>query len=145
MSNKQIVVVDDDPDLLGLLTDGLSLYGTYDIIPCLNGESGLAMIEQHQPDCIIVDILMPGINGYQFVSAIRGDPATDQIPLVILSALVQEQDRILGLLRGADAYLPKPIEFSDLVAVINSAIDLTRDQRADMYNQMAADLPEVGN
>jgi len=136
----RIVVVDDDPDLLGLLTDGLSLYGTYEIIPCLDGASGLAMIEQHRPDCIIVDILMPGLDGYQFVAAMRGDPTTAQIPLIILSALVQEQDRIIGLLRGADAYLTKPIEFSDLVATINAATALTREQRSQIFNQRADDL-----
>src|SRR5215472_10749449 len=135
MSTMRIVVVDDDPDLLGLLTDGLSLYGTYEIIPCLDGTSGLAMIEQHKPDCIIVDILMPRLDGYQFVSAMRGDPNTAQIPLVILSALVQEQDRIIGLLRGADAYLTKPIEFSDLVAAINAASSLTKEQRSLIFNQ----------
>jgi DNA-binding response OmpR family regulator len=98
------------------------------------------MIEQHQPDCIIVDILMPGLDGYQFVSAMRGDPNTAQIPLVILSALVQEQDRIIGLLRGADAYLTKPIEFSHLVATINDAVALTREQRSQIFNQRADEL-----
>jgi DNA-binding response OmpR family regulator len=126
---KRIVVVDDDPDLVDLLAEGLSLYGSYEITACSDSESGLEEVINNRPDCVIVDIMMPQVNGFQFVSAIRGDRSTEHIPLVILSALTQKRSQIQGMLRGADAYLTKPVEFSVLVNAIDHAITLTAQQR----------------
>jgi len=135
---KHVVIIDDDPDLLGLLTDGLALYGTYTISACTDGESGLATVINQRPDCIVADVMMPGLTGYQFVAALRGDPDTEHIPLIILSALVQERDKMVGLLRGADAYLTKPVEFTHLVAAIEKSISVTSQQRTTRQQQLAS-------
>jgi CheY-like chemotaxis protein len=73
----------------------------------------------------VVDIRMPGVNGYQFVRALRGDPETVQTPIVVLSALVQDHEQLAGLLTGADAYLTKPVRIVDLVQAIERAVNLT--------------------
>lgn len=126
---RRILVVDDDPALLTALAEGLELVGGYDVVACSDGASGLEHFFSFRPDCVVVDVRMPGLNGYQFVRALRGDAETARAPIIVLSALVQDHEQLAGLLSGADAYLTKPIKISDLVAVIDQAICRTPDER----------------
>jgi two-component system alkaline phosphatase synthesis response regulator PhoP len=126
---KRVLVVDDDPSLLATLAEGLRLGGPFAIIVASNGATGLERFVEVLPDCAVVDVRMPGINGYQFVRTLRGDPATAQTPLVILSALTQDHEQLAGLLSGADAYLTKPVKIVDLVRAIQRAVGLTIDER----------------
>ena len=79
---------------------------------------------------------MPGLNGYQFVRALRGDPATAQTPIVVLSALVRDQEQLAGLLTGADAYLIKPVKLKDLVQAIHRSVKLTSEDRLRLSQQL---------
>jgi len=126
---QRVLVVDDDLNLLATMAEGLRLRGQFEVVVASDGASGLQRFFEVQPDCVVVDIRMPGLNGYQFVRAMRGDPATAQTPLVILSALVQEHEQLAGLLSGADAYLIKPVKIVDLVQAIERAINMTAEER----------------
>jgi CheY-like chemotaxis protein len=126
---RRVLVVDDDPDLLATMAEGLRLRGPFEVMVASDGATGLRLFFEVQPDCVVADIRMPGLNGYQFVRVLRGDPATAQTPLVILSALVQEHEQLVGLLSGADAYLTKPVRIVDLVQAIERAMKLTAQER----------------
>src|SRR5690242_8652921 len=93
----RIMLIDDDHILLQTLTEALDLYG-FQTVATASGAEGLAQVIAQEPACVVVDIRMPEINGYQFVRALRGDPATATIPIVILGALAQEHEQLAGML-----------------------------------------------
>jgi CheY-like chemotaxis protein len=127
---RRVLVIDDDPIVLANVAEGLELLGGYKVSATSDGATGLERFFAERPDCVVVDIRMPGLNGYQFVRALRGDPETEQTALVILSALVQEHEQLAGMLTGADAYLIKPVKIGDLIQAIERAISLTAEERA---------------
>src|SRR5215475_9336046 len=99
-----VLVVDDDPDLLQLLTDGLELLGNFTVVSATDGMQGLERFFEVRPDCMIIDVKMPGLDGYQLVRALRGDPESAATPLIILTAMAQDQNRMAGLVSGVDQY-----------------------------------------
>jgi CheY-like chemotaxis protein len=143
-TSRRILVVDDEPALLDSICDGLELIGGYTVISANNGIAGLERVMSDQPDCVVVDVRMPGLNGYQFVRALRGDPETAQIPLIILSALVQDHEQLAGMLTGADAYMTKPVKIMDLVSTIDASVRLTAAHRAERLHQMGDPEAESG-
>lgn len=134
---RRVLVVDDDPTLLTALTEGLEVVGGYEVISAPDGAIGLERFFTAQPDCVVVDVRMPGLNGYQFVRALRGDPETVQTPIIVLSALVQDHEQLAGLLTGADAYLTKPVKIVDLVTTIDAAVRLSAEERARRARDLA--------
>jgi DNA-binding response OmpR family regulator len=133
-----VLLVDDDPTLTAPLQEALQLLAGYDVTVASDGAAGLEALTAGRPDCVVVDIRMPGVDGYQLIRTVRGDPETADIPLVVLSALAQERDSLAGLLSGADAYLYKPVGLDDLLAAIKRAIELTATER----QQRLTDLTE---
>lgn len=134
---RRVLVVDDDPALIALISDGLRLLGGYDVAIAADGATGLERYCEVRPDCVVVDVRMPGLNGFQFVRALRGDPETAHTPVVVLSALVQDRDEAAGLLSGADAYLFKPARIADLLQAIERAMRLTTEQRQRQRQELA--------
>jgi CheY-like chemotaxis protein len=134
-----ILVVDDSHDLLALITESLTLLGGFTVVTADNGADGLARAVELRPDCVVIDVRMPGIDGYQLIHALRGDPETAALPLVILTALTQDRYHVAGLLSGADQYLTKPIKPPDLVAAIQESIRLSE---ADCRGRLQALLDE---
>jgi len=132
-----ILIVDDNDELLKSLSFALRTLGGFRIEVARNGAEGLEKAVELQPDCMVVDVKMPEIDGLQLARAMRGDPATADIPLVILSALVQDADRALGMFAGADQYLTKPSKPQVVIAAIQRAITLTADERARRLNELA--------
>lgn len=127
----RILVVDDNEDLLLSVKFALQAWGNYIVETALNGEDGLDRAAGlPRPDCVVVDVKMPGLNGNQLVRILRGDPQTADIPLIILSALVQEEDILRGQIAGVDQYLTKPFDVEALVAAIERAVRLTSTERA---------------
>ena len=124
-----ILVVDDNPDLLASVRFALEAFGTYEVETATNGMEGLERAVARQPDCMVIDVKMPSIDGNQLIRVLRGDPATAQIPLIILSALVQEDDLLRGHLAGVDQYLTKPFDVEALVEAIDHAVQLTPEAR----------------
>ncbi len=140
-SPMRVLIVDDDPDLRASIADGLQLLGGYEVLLAQDGAEGLEMYVREGPDCVIVDIRMPDINGYQMIRAIRGDPSSAQTPIVVLSALVQPTDQIIGQLSGADVYLFKPVDIETLVQEVELAIQMTPESRKERIKRLAEEQP----
>jgi CheY-like chemotaxis protein len=138
-TTRRVLVVDDDPALVALIADGLRMLGRFDVASASDGAAGLQRFFELAPDCVVVDIRMPGLNGYQFIRALRGDPDTAQTPIVVLSALVQDRDALAGLLSGADAYLFKPVTIADLLRTIDESIHLSQEQRSLRTTRLVAE------
>ena len=141
-TSRRVLVVDDDPALLIAIADGLHLVGGYDVISAQDGAMGLERFFSANPDCVVVDVRMPGLNGYQFVRTLRGDQETAQTPVIILSALAQDHEQFAGLLTGADAYLTKPVKIIDLILTIDKAVRLTSAQRERRMQRLSQVEPQ---
>jgi DNA-binding response OmpR family regulator len=129
---RTVLVVDDNRQLIEFLTDALEELGDFAVVTATDGAQGLERCHDVRPDCVVVDVRMPGIDGYQFVRALRGDPDSSSTSLIILSALAQDKEQVAGLLAGADLYLIKPIDPLELIKAIQSALrqsDAMRRQR----------------
>ena len=120
-NHRRLLLIDDDPNLILLVKDYLEFRG-YEVITAENGREALEVLEQETPDMIICDVMMPEMDGYSLVSAIRQDPKTSWIPVLFLSAKGQSQDRVKGLNIGADVYMVKPFEPEELVAQVESSL-----------------------
>ena len=136
-SKCRVLVVDDDPDLLATIKQGLQLLGGYEVAVADQGIAGLEVFFSTPIDCMVVDLRMPGLNGYQLIRALRGDIRTAQTPIVVLSALAQEEVEVIGLLSGADAYLYKPVDLQTLIDTIERALSLTAEQRLERDQALA--------
>jgi DNA-binding response OmpR family regulator len=127
-----VLVVDDNIELLQLLTDTLQMLGRFTVVSAEDGIQGLQRYFEIRPDCMVIDIMMPGLDGYQLVKALRGDRDSAQTPLIFLTALAQDKDRFTGFAIGADQYLVKPVKPQELVAAVHQAIavgEMERRQR----------------
>lgn len=125
---KRILVVDDDPTALRLIGYSLQQEG-YDVLTAANGLDGLAQARQLHPDLIILDIMMPDLDGFEVCRRLRADPATRRLPVLMLTAKGQVADKVAGFRAGADDYLVKPADPGELVARV--AALLTRASYAE--------------
>jgi CheY-like chemotaxis protein len=137
VQTRTVLAVDDSTQLLGFIADALHELGNYRVVVAQDGEEGLVSCFDLHPDCVIIDVMMPGLDGYQLVKALRGDPQTADIPIIILSALVQEIDQLIGLLAGADQYLLKPVDPLALVEAIERSIALSREERQHRLRELS--------
>jgi len=119
MSVKTILVVDDSPTERHVLSDLLTRNG-YQVINAENGEEGVEKAKRHQPDLILMDVVMPGLNGYQATRTLTRDDLTKHIPIIVCTSKGQETDRIWGLRQGAFDYIVKPIVAEDLLTKISA-------------------------
>ncbi len=124
--SKRLLVVDDEPNLLRAVAACLKA-GGYDVSTARSGREALLKLAGAVPDLIVSDIRMPGIDGYQLARQLRGSPRTALVPVVFLTAKDETADRIEGFRAGVDAYLTKPFEPEELIAVVNGI--LTRVER----------------
>lgn len=139
-----VLIVEDQDDLRSLLIDTMERLGGFHTVGASDGAVGLEAVMQHMPDCVIVDVLMPQLDGFQFVQAMRGDPQTAGIPLIMLTALAQEANQFRGMALGADKYLLKPARPAQLVAAVREVLAITQAQRHARQERLAAqELPEM--
>jgi DNA-binding response OmpR family regulator len=124
-----VLVVDDSADLRALVAESLRKLAGFTVVVAEDGADGLQRYFEVRPDCVVIDVKMPGLDGYQLIRALRGDPASSATPLVILSAMVQERDRLAGFLSGVDEYLLKPVSPLELVRTIREVIDRSEAER----------------
>jgi DNA-binding NarL/FixJ family response regulator len=117
----KILVVDDDLGTRLSIGDYLELSG-YEVIMANDGQDGLAMVKANHPDLIVTDIVMPRLNGYELVRQVRQQPEFRLLPVILLTARTQTQERILGYQSGCDLYLPKPFELEELAAAIRNLL-----------------------
>ena len=121
MSKKKIVIVEDEPDILEVLTYNLKREG-FDVSHALDGSKGLALIEKVEPDLVILDLMLPGLDGLEICRRIKGAEQLKQIPVIMVTAKGEETDIVIGLGMGADDYVAKPFSPRELVARVNAAI-----------------------
>ncbi|HLI70028.1 MAG TPA: response regulator [Ktedonobacteraceae bacterium] len=135
---KKVLVIDDNPTIVELIKYAINLQGNYQVNVAYDGVQGLERIYAEPPDCVIIDVKMPRLDGYQLVRCLRGDTRTVNIPLIILSALTRAEDKMTGMLSGVDEYLTKPFKPNALNAAIERVIRLTpaeRQRRMDLLAQ----------
>ena len=113
----RVLVADDDPIILRLLEVNLGLEG-FTVDTAGRGEDAIRQAQEVHPDVIILDVMMPGMSGYEVAEQLRQDPATSGIPVVFLSARAQEEDRKRGEALGVAAYVTKPFDPGELVDVV---------------------------
>jgi len=123
MKKEKILTIDDDPDILDVLE--LTLSEQYDVFQAGNGEEGLHMLQQKNPDLIICDYMMPVMNGREFCKALKKDILLRQIPIIMLTGKGEVHDRIGGIEAGADDYIVKPFDPSELLARIKMILKRT--------------------
>ncbi len=128
-----LVVVDDNPDLRSYLLALLS--PAYDVTACADGEAGLAEVRRRPPDLVLTDVMMPKLDGFALLKALRADPRTSSIPVILLSARAGEEATIEGLDVGADDYLAKPFSARELLARVRTNLALAR-----LRERLLADL-----
>jgi two-component system alkaline phosphatase synthesis response regulator PhoP len=139
---KKVLVIDDNPTIVELIKYAVNLQGAYKVVVAYDGVQGLERVFIEKPDCLIIDVKMPKMDGYQLVRCMRGDARTADIPLIILSAMTREEDQMTGLLSGADEYLTKPFKPTALNAAIERVLHLTpadRQRRTDSLVQTQAE------
>lgn len=134
---RTVLVVDDNPRLLAFISDALYELGNYIVATARDGIQGLELCFALRPDCMVIDVRMPGLDGFQLVRALRGDPASASTPLIILTAMAQDSQRLAGLLAGVDQYLVKPVDPLELVAAIQQAIALGDQARWQRMQALA--------
>ena len=117
MPVKKILVVDDSPTDRQFLLEGLSKLG-YQVVLAENGEEALGKAKSEKPDLVLMDIVMPGMNGFQATRSIAKDEATKHIPVIVCTTKSLETDRIWGMRQGARDYLVKPVNLDELAAKI---------------------------
>ena len=137
--SKQILVVDDTPANVKLLVDVLTVKG-YAVTSAVNGEQALARIAERAPDLVLLDIMMPGLSGYDVCRQIRANPATALLPVVLCTSLDPKQERVNGIEAGADDFIPKPINQQELFARVKSLLRIKALQ--DEVKAQTAQLAE---
>lgn len=121
MPKAVILVVEDDDDIRHLIKFNLEKAG-YDIIECGNGETAIEVARARLPDLVVLDLMLPGIDGHQVCFQLKSDPALKHIPVVMVTARVEETDVVIGLGVGADDYVAKPFSPRVLVARIQAVL-----------------------
>jgi adenylate cyclase len=124
-STARILVVDDTPTNVKLLEDLLAFHG-YEVEAAASGEEALEMIRARMPDLVLLDVLMPGLSGYDVCRAVRADASLAMLPVVMVTALEAREERVKGLEAGADDFLSKPINPPELLARVRSLLRIRR-------------------
>jgi DNA-binding response OmpR family regulator len=135
--SRKILVIDDTRSIVIYITHVLLSLGYTDILTAEDGIEGLELFYRERPDCVIVDVLMPGLDGYQVVRTIRGDSSTANTPLIILSAMQQPDKQLTGMLSGVDEYMGKPFKREELGAALDRVMKITPAEREQRMKRLA--------
>jgi CheY-like chemotaxis protein/predicted transcriptional regulator len=127
MNKDSILVIDDNPTNLSLLVDTLTKKG-YKILAAEDGESALEILDHTRPDLILLDVLMPGIDGFETCRRLKAEPTTREIPVIFMTALSDSIDEVKGLELGAVDYIIKPFQIETLLARINTHLTVVKLQ-----------------
>ena len=132
MSKSKILIVEDDRDIAGMVEYNLREEG-YETLSAFNGEDGVKLAKKESPDLVILDIMLPIINGFEVCRILKKEQITADIPVIILSAKSQETDKVVGLELGADDYITKPFSPRELIARIRAILRRGRALSINSY------------
>ena len=107
MAKKKILIVEDEKDIIEMIEYNLKKEG-YDTLSALNGEDAISAAKKAKPDLVILDLMLPGMDGFEVCKILKGNENTARIPIIMLTAKSQEADKVAGLELGADDYITKP-------------------------------------
>jgi len=136
MGKEKILAVDDEEDILELIQYNLTKEG-YQVIPVTSGEEALKKARHQVPDLILLDLMLPGLDGFEVCKAIKNNPLTQHIPIVMVTAKGEESDIITGLELGADDYITKPFSPKVLIARVRAVLRRKGRQTVDTETPLA--------
>ena len=119
---KRVLVVDDDPEIVTMLSTRLGKRG-YKVSTASDGTKALEMAKEDRPDVVLLDVMMPGKSGWEVARALKQDPATQGVKIVMVSAIGEKTNEITAPIYGADAHVDKPFEFEHLEKVISRLLE----------------------
>jgi two-component system, OmpR family, alkaline phosphatase synthesis response regulator PhoP len=128
MATRTILVVDDEPGIVTIARDYLDRAG-FRVISAGDGVSALRLARSERPSLLVLDLMLPGMDGLDVARALREDPATRALPIIMLTARVEEADRLIGLELGADDYITKPFSPRELVARVRAVLRRAEGER----------------
>ncbi|OFW66854.1 MAG: hypothetical protein A2Z12_00735 [Actinobacteria bacterium RBG_16_68_21] len=126
--SERILVIDDDPEILRFVETSLELEG-YAVHTALDAESGLAAAFAEPPELVLLDLMMPGVDGFEVLRRLQTSPATTNVSIVLLTAKANVRDLVRGLQGGADDYVEKPFDIEELLARVGSVLRRSRAMR----------------
>ena len=135
MSKPLVVVVEDEADIQDVIAYNLKRDG-YEVLTASRGDEGLSLIQAKMPDLVILDLMLPGIDGLSICQQLRADPRTKSLPIIILSAKEEEADVVIGLGFGADDYVPKPFSPRELLARVKAVLRRSSSQETVKQDQI---------
>ena len=118
---SKIIVIEDDPHILKLISQTLQREG-YEVVTATDGSEGLRKVRETHPHLVILDISLPGLDGYQVCHHLRSEHATSKLPVIMVTAMSRPSDQRRGFETGADDYLSKPFVLSELITRIQSLL-----------------------
>ena len=142
MATESILLVDDNAANLQMLYQLLEKSVGGKLLVAKSGEAALAIARKQIPDLILLDIMMPGIDGYEVCRRLKADPATERVPIIFLSALDETADKVKGLQLGAVDYVSKPFQAEEVIARVNTHLTLhrltleVREQRDQLEHEL---------
>lgn len=139
MSNEKVLVVEDEPSLIETLDYSLRRQG-YEVIAAADGRKALEIARQQQPDLIVLDVMLPGLDGFEVCRILRQEM---NVPILMLTARTEEVDKVVGLEMGADDYLTKPFSMRELMARIKALLRRVRIDREEAATASVTALPAV--
>jgi DNA-binding response OmpR family regulator len=122
MEKKKILVVDDEVDLVKTIQFSLELEG-YEVLVSYNGEDALAQARNEKPDLILLDIMLPKLDGYKVCRFLKFDEQYKHLPILMMTAKTQEKDKLIGKETGADEYITKPFDMEELIGKIKTYLN----------------------
>jgi two-component system, OmpR family, alkaline phosphatase synthesis response regulator PhoP len=136
---RTILVVDDEPAIVQIARDYLERAG-FRVIAAADGVNGLRLARSEQPSLIVLDLMLPGMDGLDVTRALRAEPATRGMPIIMLTARVDEMDRLIGLELGSDDYITKPFSPRELVARVRAVLRRSESPREEMSTLRIGEL-----
>ncbi len=130
----RILIVDDEPGMIEILEINLAHEG-YDVRGVLNGPEALVQAHANPPALIILDVMMPGMNGWQVLEQLQADPSTAEIPVVMLTVMAQSEDVVKGLEKGAVEYITKPFHISVITDTVKMVLAKGSWRNRDQHRQ----------
>ncbi len=137
MGRERILVIEDEPDIAEVLQYNLEKEG-FEVATARRGDAGFDAVRRDSPDLVLLDLLLPGIDGLELTRMLKRDPLTSRLPIVMLTARGEEVDRIVGLELGADDYISKPFSPREVVLRVKAVL------RRFQQEESAAELIELG-